>query len=196
MSEKTNGKPNLTFGVRVPNSGPLATVESMVEVAQEAESLGFDSVWVHDHLTWSEEIHRTHISSGADHSHQGNDSPDFYEAMTSLSYLAGLVRSVRLGIACVVVPCRNPLLAAKQIATLPALSVEGLMTIGRYVSPQESREEQAQDFRRLVSLQDLLQAELSLSLPTLSMGMSHDFEIAIEEGATVVRVGTAVFGSR
>ena len=51
MSEKTNGKsPHLTFGVRVPNSGPLATVESMVEVAQEAESLGFDSVWVHDHL--------------------------------------------------------------------------------------------------------------------------------------------------
>jgi hypothetical protein len=36
MSEKTNGKPHVTFGVRVPNSGPLATVESMVEVAQEA----------------------------------------------------------------------------------------------------------------------------------------------------------------
>ena len=85
MSEKTNGKPRVSFGVRVPNSGPLATVESMVEVAQEAESLGFDSVWVHDHLTWSDEIHRTHISSGADHGDVGNVSPDFYEAMTSLA---------------------------------------------------------------------------------------------------------------
>src|SRR6266576_814050 len=129
MSAKPNGKPHVTFGVRVPNSGPLATVESMVEVAQEAESLGFDSVWVHDHLTWSEEIHRTHIFLGADHSHQGNDSPDFYEAMTSLSYLAGLVRLVRLGIACVVVPCRNPLLAAKQIATLDVLC-KGRLDIG------------------------------------------------------------------
>src|SRR5438874_2223199 len=129
MSANPNGKPHVTFGVRVPNSGPLATVESMVEVAQEAESLGFDSVWVHDHLTWSEEIHRTHISSGADHSNQGNDSPDFYEAMTSLSYLAGLVRSARLGIACVVVPCRNPLLAAKQIATLDVLC-KGRLDIG------------------------------------------------------------------
>jgi alkanesulfonate monooxygenase SsuD/methylene tetrahydromethanopterin reductase-like flavin-dependent oxidoreductase (luciferase family) len=38
----------------------------MLQVAQEAEALGFDSVWVHDHLTWSDEIHRTHISSGSD----------------------------------------------------------------------------------------------------------------------------------
>src|SRR5258705_4519862 len=129
MSKKTNGKPHVTFGVRVPNSGPLATAESMVEVAQEAESLGFDSIWVHDHLTWSDEIHRTHISSGADHGDAGNVSPDIYEAMTSLAYLAGQVRAVRLGIACVVVPCRNPLLAAKQIATLDVLC-NGRLDIG------------------------------------------------------------------
>jgi probable F420-dependent oxidoreductase len=119
----------VTFGIRVPNSGPLATAESMVEVAKEAESLGYDSVWVHDHLTWSDEIHRTHISSGADGSEEGNQSPDFYEAITSLSYLAGIVHSVRLGIACVVVPCRNPLVAAKQIATLDVLS-KGRLDIG------------------------------------------------------------------
>jgi len=130
MSDKTNsGKPQVTFGVRVPNSGPLASAESMVAVAQEAEALGYDSVWVHDHLTWSDEIHRTHISSGADHGDAGNASPDFYEAMTSLAYLAGQVRTVRLGIACVVVPCRNPLLAAKQLATLDVLC-KGRLDIG------------------------------------------------------------------
>jgi probable F420-dependent oxidoreductase len=130
MSGKTNSeKHRVTFGVRVPNSGPLATAESMVQVAQEAESLGYDSIWVHDHLTWSDEIHRTHISSGADHGDAGNLSPDFYEALTSLAYLAGQVRLLRLGIACVVVPCRNPLLAAKQLATLDVLC-QGRLDIG------------------------------------------------------------------
>jgi probable F420-dependent oxidoreductase len=125
MSKKTNyQRPKVTFGVRVPNSGPLASPESIVQVAREAEALGFDSVWVHDHLTWTDEIHRTHISSGSDDSHTGNTSPDFYEAITSLSYLAGLVGSVR-----VVVPCRNPLLAAKQLATLDVLC-KGRLDIG------------------------------------------------------------------
>ncbi|HTN69671.1 MAG TPA: TIGR03619 family F420-dependent LLM class oxidoreductase [Methylomirabilota bacterium] len=119
----------VTFGIRVPNSGPLASPESIVEVAGEAESLGYDSIWVHDHLTWSEEIHRTHISSGSDDSQTGNAGPDFYEAITTLSYLAGLVRSIRLGIACVVVPCRNPLLAAKQLASLDVFC-KGRLDIG------------------------------------------------------------------
>jgi probable F420-dependent oxidoreductase len=130
MSGKDSSRvPQVTFGIRVPNSGPLASPESILKVAQEAESLGYDSIWVHDHLTWTEEIHRTHISSGSDASHAGNDSPDFYEAITTLAYLAGLVDSVRLGIACLVVPCRNPLLLAKQIASLDAFCA-GRLDIG------------------------------------------------------------------
>ena len=127
--KKSSAKPKVTFGIRVPNSGPLASPESIVKVAREAESLGYDSIWVHDHLTWTEEIHRTHISSGSDDSHRGNDSPDFYEAMTTLAYVAGLVRRVRLGIACLVVPCRNPLLAAKQISSLDVFC-DGRLDIG------------------------------------------------------------------
>ncbi|HEX7229973.1 MAG TPA: TIGR03619 family F420-dependent LLM class oxidoreductase [Candidatus Binatia bacterium] len=129
MSARSNSDHTVSFGIRAPNSGPLASSESMLAVAREAEALGYDSVWVHDHLTWTDEIHRTHISSGADHSTNRNDAPDFYEAMTSLAYLAGLVHSVRLGIACVVVPCRNPLLAAKQLANLDVLS-QGRLDIG------------------------------------------------------------------
>lgn len=112
----------ITFGIRVPNSGPLASPASIVRVARETESLGYHSVWVHDHLTWTSEIHRTHISSGSEEALKGNENPDFYEAITTLSYLAGIVNSVRLGMACLVVPCRNPLYAAKQIATLDVLS--------------------------------------------------------------------------
>lgn len=143
MHEKAfSQRPNITFGVRVPSSGPLASPESIVEVARQAESLGYDSIWVNDHLTWTEEIHRTHISSGSDDSQTGNNNPDFYEAITTLSYLAGIVRSIRLGIACVVVPCRNPLLAAKQIASLDVLC-KGRLDIGLGIgspSTMQSRE--------------------------------------------------------
>src|SRR5262245_30583753 len=97
MDERNfSAKSRVSFGVRVPNSGPLASPDSIVQVGREAESLGYDSIWVHDHLTWTEEIHSTHISSGSEDSNTGG-SPDFYEAMTTLAYLAGLVRSVRLG---------------------------------------------------------------------------------------------------
>lgn len=51
-------------------------------------------------------------------------------------------------------------------------------------------------FRRLRALRDRLAAASGLALPELSMGMSHDFDVAIEEGATMVRVGTAIFGAR
>jgi len=121
------------FGVNLNNREPLIApdydLKMLLDLSEIVEASGFDSVWVHDHLTWSDEIHRTHISSGSDDSHAGNASPDFFEAMTSLAYLAGLVRKVRLGIACVVVPCRNPLLAAKQIATLDVLC-DGRLDIG------------------------------------------------------------------
>ena len=43
-------KTKVTFGIRVPNSGPLASPESIVQVARETESLGYDSIWVHDQL--------------------------------------------------------------------------------------------------------------------------------------------------
>jgi uncharacterized pyridoxal phosphate-containing UPF0001 family protein len=51
-------------------------------------------------------------------------------------------------------------------------------------------------FRRLRELRDSLVGMIGRELPVLSMGMSHDFEVAIEEGATEVRVGTSIFGSR
>jgi uncharacterized pyridoxal phosphate-containing UPF0001 family protein len=51
-------------------------------------------------------------------------------------------------------------------------------------------------FLRLRQLRDRLRASTGLALPQLSMGMSHDFEVAIEEGSTCVRVGTAIFGAR
>lgn len=112
----------IEFGVRVPNSGPLTSVEAIESVALKSESLGFDSIFVHDHVVWSSEMHRHHISSGAHEALLDDQTADFYEALTSLSYLAGVTKNVRLGVACLVMPTRNPIYAAKQLATLDHLS--------------------------------------------------------------------------
>lgn len=82
---------------------------------------------------------------------------------------------------------------AESVAALPALELAGLMCIPPFV---EDAEEARPHFRRLRELRDDLAARLGVALPVLSMGMSHDFEVAIEEGATEVRVGTALFGAR
>ncbi|HET9794372.1 MAG TPA: YggS family pyridoxal phosphate-dependent enzyme [Thermoanaerobaculia bacterium] len=75
----------------------------------------------------------------------------------------------------------------------PAIELRGLMTVPPFSDdPAASRP----FFRQLRSLRDRLQDETGSPIPGLSMGMSHDFEVAIEEGATVVRVGTALFGAR
>ena len=73
------------------------------------------------------------------------------------------------------------------------LELAGLMCIPPFA---ENAEEARPHFRRLRELRDELAKQLGRALPVLSMGMSHDFEVAIEEGATEVRVGTALFGTR
>jgi hypothetical protein len=82
---------------------------------------------------------------------------------------------------------------AEKIVGLPALEPRGLMTIPPYFdNPQDARP----FFWKLRSFRDDLNAKLGMNLPVLSMGMSHDFEVAIEEGATEIRVGTDIFGVR
>lgn len=90
-------------------------------------------------------------------------------------------------------PELEQLLAAA--VSLQALQICGLMTIPPFTEdPQQARPY----FRRLRELRDQIAARHlpGVSLDVLSMGMSHDFEVAIEEGSTCVRVGTAIFGER
>jgi len=77
--------------------------------------------------------------------------------------------------------------------SLDRLYIQGLMCIPPYdATPETSRKY----FAHLRALRDELEKLGGAPLPVLSMGMSHDFEVAIEEGATLVRVGTAIFGGR
>lgn len=81
----------------------------------------------------------------------------------------------------------------EQIARMPNLSLLGLMTVPPFL---EDLEEVRPFFRRLRALRDEAAGAVGPQFKDLSMGMSHDFEVAIEEGATLVRIGTAIFGAR
>jgi pyridoxal phosphate enzyme (YggS family) len=81
----------------------------------------------------------------------------------------------------------------KQVNALRRLEVHGLMTVPPW-SPDPEKVRPA--FRRLRELKQRCEDLLGAPLPQLSMGMSADFEVAIEEGATIVRIGTALFGQR
>jgi hypothetical protein len=83
--------------------------------------------------------------------------------------------------------------ALTRIEALEALEVRGLMTIGRLVADAESTRP---TFRALRELSGRLRDRGAAIGPDLSMGMTDDFEVAIEEGATIVRIGRAIFGER
>lgn len=82
--------------------------------------------------------------------------------------------------------------ALAEASALPGVAVKGLMTMAPFGRAEESR----WVFRELRELRDSLRATLpnGVELSELSMGMSNDFRVAVEEGATIVRVGTAIFG--
>ena len=86
----------ISFGVRVPNSGPLSSIENIVNAAKAAEDMGFDAIWVHDHVVWSSEMHRHHISSGAAEALSDTQDANFFEATTMLSYLAAETKKIVL----------------------------------------------------------------------------------------------------
>ncbi len=81
----------------------------------------------------------------------------------------------------------------ERITQLPRLEIHGLMTIPPY-SPVPERARPM--FRQVRDLKERCEQAIGAPLPQLSMGMSADFEVAIEEGATIVRIGTAIFGER
>ncbi|MBU4533996.1 MAG: YggS family pyridoxal phosphate-dependent enzyme [Firmicutes bacterium] len=81
----------------------------------------------------------------------------------------------------------------RELAGFPLVRVEGLMTMAPYsVNPEQSRP----IFRELRVIRDEARQKLGLKLPHLSMGMSGDYLVAVEEGADIIRVGTAIFGQR
>jgi probable F420-dependent oxidoreductase len=106
----------LKVGVILPTYRRLASVENIRLAAQLSESLGFDSVWVTDHVV----VPASSVEAFG---------PSFYEAVTVMSYVAAMTSRVQIGAAILIVPYRHPLLLAKMLATADQLS-EGRMILG------------------------------------------------------------------
>lgn len=118
------------FGVRLPVAGPLASPESARSMAVLSETLGFDAVWVHDFIAWTTYQDEHHVSCGSIEALENSDKPPlFMESLTNLAYLAGVTDSIKLGIAVLCLPYRNPIIAAKQVANIDYLS-NGRLILG------------------------------------------------------------------
>jgi len=120
----------LRYGVALPNYGPLATPGTLVRLARRAEALGIDSVWVSDHI-----VAPATVRSIYPYDRRRDPKPGdmgvierFFEPVTTLAFLAGATSRIRLGVSAYVVPYRPPVLGAKQLATLDALS-NGRLTL-------------------------------------------------------------------
>jgi probable F420-dependent oxidoreductase len=111
----------MNIGVHVVNASPWATAESIVSLGTRAEALGFDSLWVSDQVVIPSEV-RSSFAYGATGSYNIEANQNIFDALTVLTYLAGRTSRVRLGTSVLVLPYRQPLVVAKQWATLDALS--------------------------------------------------------------------------
>ena len=98
----------MDYGLVLPNLGAGATPEGLLAAAEAAEEHGFTDVWTTDHLLIDRE--------------NASDYGRLYEAITTLAWLAGRSRAIRLGTSVIVVPMRNAVVLAKELATVDALS--------------------------------------------------------------------------
>jgi probable F420-dependent oxidoreductase len=111
----------MKIGVNVQNGQPWTSADTIAMLGARVEELGFDSVWVSDHVVIPERIESVY-PYGPPGSFTPSNRGNFFEPLTVLAYLAGRTRLVQLGVSVLVVPQRQPLVAAKQWATLDTLS--------------------------------------------------------------------------
>ena len=98
----------MKLGVCVPNYGETCSVEALRTVAAEAEKQGYDSIWCTDHVLMPK--------------NSGTPYEKIFESVTTLAYLAATTNRLRLGISSLITPMRNPVVVAKQLATIDNLS--------------------------------------------------------------------------
>ena len=117
-----------TFGTSMPSRGPLASAENLKSLAQRAEGLGYDSIWVSDHIILPRQV-ESFYPYAADGVATFRPDEAYYEPLAALNFLAGCTNKVRLGTHVLILPYRNPVLTAKLLSTLDVLSA-GRVTLG------------------------------------------------------------------
>lgn len=107
------------FGFHVANSGPAATAETIRTLGKRAEDLGYDSIWVSDHVVIPMTFQSRYPYPGQ---FTPQTSGNYFEPIITLAVLAGATQRIHLGTSVLVVPQRNPVLTGKQLGTLAALA--------------------------------------------------------------------------
>ncbi len=125
----------VTFGCSLPTRGPMSTPGTLRSLAQRAEDLGFDSVWVSDHIILPRQVESFYPYAADGVATFKPDDP-YLEPLAALNFLAGCTQKVRLGTHVLILPYRNPVLTAKILATLDVLS-EGRVILGAGVGWME-----------------------------------------------------------
>jgi probable F420-dependent oxidoreductase len=110
------------FGVALLGRGPLARPEVLLKIATRAEQLGYDSVFVTDHVVLPASAVRSTYPYSPTGQFPGGAAQDYLEPLTLMAWLAHATRRIRLGTSVLVIPYRNPIVAAKVLATLDVLS--------------------------------------------------------------------------
>lgn len=118
----------MRIGAFLPPWGPWARPDDFDTVAAAVEALGYASLWVGDHIVFPRAVGSRYLYNETGRSPFDPDGAHF-EPLTLLSYLAGRTRRVALGLSVLVAPIRNPVLAAKMLANLDALS-RGRLVVG------------------------------------------------------------------
>ena len=111
----------VTFGTSLPSRGEMAGPEQLRNVAQRAEALGYDHVWVSDHIILPKKIDSFYPYAEDGVATFKPDEP-YYEPLSALNFIAGCTQRVRLGTHVLIIPYRNPVLTAKILSTLDVLS--------------------------------------------------------------------------
>jgi probable F420-dependent oxidoreductase len=120
---------NVEFGFSLPGRGPLAGIDVVLKIAQKADALRYNSLFVTDHIVMPVSSAKSVYPYTASGQFPGGLAQDYLEPLAMLSHLAHATTRVRLGISVLVIPYRNPLLAAKMLATTDVLS-KGRVILG------------------------------------------------------------------
>ncbi|MBI1989843.1 MAG: LLM class flavin-dependent oxidoreductase [Betaproteobacteria bacterium] len=120
----------MEVGWVVCTRGKIAKRENLIRLAQHADRLNFSSIWVTDHIVMPVDM-RTKYPYSTTGAFPLDPAEDYLESLTVLSYLAGCTERVKLGTSALILPNRNPLVAAKRLATLDVLSNGRLLGLQR-----------------------------------------------------------------
>lgn len=197
----------VTKGVDVPtieaaiDAGVTDIGENRVQEARQKFHDLQSAVGVHRHMIGHLQTNKVRHALQLFDTIHSLDRPSLGEAVSRRAVVQGIVVPVLVQVNVAREPTRygvapdNVLAFVRDMAELPGIQIEGLMTMAPYA---EDAETVRPIFRRLRQLaEEVAEADIQgVRMDCLSMGMTNDFEVAVEEGSTMVRIGTALFGAR